>query len=172
MKNISLLLLLSAILVLSGCAGIISKLTQPNFATKFKSNEVPNTLMRKPVAEGRLTSKFGFRLSPSGIPFPKKHKGIDYAAPEGTPIYASGNGVINKKYVSKSYGNYVRIKHANGFSSAYAHMQKFADSISEGSSVKRGQVIGAIGTTGRSTGAHLHYELHYRGKPVDPLFKQ
>jgi len=179
MKKLFVLLLLSVTLLINGCAeikkvvpSISSKFsTKPDFATKFKASEVPNTLMKKPVAEGRLTSTFGFRLNPSGIPLPKKHKGIDYAAPEGTAIYASGDGIIDKKYVSKSYGNYIRIKHANGFSSAYAHMQKFADGISDGSSVKRGQIIGAIGTTGRSTAAHLHYELLYQGKPVDPLFK-
>ena len=88
-------------------------------------------------------------------------------APEGITIYASRDGIIDKIYVSKSCGNFIR----NGFSSAYAHMQKFADGISDGSSVKRGQIIGAIGTTGRSTAAHLHYELLYHGKPVDPLFK-
>jgi len=145
--------------------------TKPDFATRFKSNEVPNTLMTKPVAKGRLTSTFGFRLNPAGVPVPKTHKGIDYAAPEGTQIYASGDGIIDKIYVSKSYGNYIRIKHTNSFSSAYAHMQKFADGLSKGSSVKRGQVIGTIGTTGQSTGPHLHYELLYQGKQVNPLFK-
>ena len=154
-------------------SSVLSKFaTKPDFATRFKSNEVPNTLMTKPVAKGRLASTFGFRLNPAGVPVPKNHKGIDYAAPEGTAIYASGGGVIDKIYVSKSYGNYIRIKHNNKFSSAYAHMQKFADGLSKGSSVKRGQVIGAIGTTGQSTGPHLHYELLYQGKQVNPLFKQ
>ncbi|RUM94467.1 MAG: hypothetical protein DSZ28_03045 [Thiothrix sp.] len=172
MKKYSLILSIPLMFALNGCA-LIEKLpgsAKNNFATKFKSNEVPNTLMKKPLAEGSLTSKFGVRFNPTGIPFPKKHKGIDYRAEEGTPIYASGDGVIEKKYVSKSYGNYIKIKHANGFSSAYAHMQHFASGISIGSPVKRGQEIGAVGTTGRSTGAHLHYELHYHGEPVNPLF--
>jgi murein DD-endopeptidase MepM/ murein hydrolase activator NlpD len=164
MKKYSFPFFISIILTINGCVLL------PSVSTKFKSNEVPNTLMKKPVANGVLTSKYGYRLSPTGTPFPKKHKGIDYKAKEGTAIYASGSGTIEKKYVSKSYGNYIRIKHANGFSSAYAHMHHFAKGLAEGTHVKRGQIIGAVGTTGRSTGAHLHYELLYHGEPVNPLF--
>lgn len=147
------------------------KVSSKSFATKFKTNEIPHTLMKKPVAAGRLTSTFGYRLNPKGIPFPKKHKGIDYAAPEGTAIYASGNGIIQKKYVSSSYGNRILIKHANGFVSTYAHMSKFAEKTDVGLSVIRGQKIGEMGNTGSSTASHLHYELLYNGKYVDPLFK-
>ncbi len=141
----------------------------PKYA-QFKSTEAPHTLMTKPVATGTLTSGYGFRLSPTGIRLPKKHKGIDYKAPVGTPIYAAGDGVVIAKRVSTSYGNYVKISHDNGFSSAYAHLDGFAPSLERGTEVKRGQVIGYVGNTGRSTAAHLHYELLYRGKRVDPLF--
>lgn len=139
--------------------------------SEFALDEVPHTLDRKPVAEGRLTSTYGYRMRPTGLKFlPKKHNGIDYAAPQGTPIYASGDGVIEKLYVSSSFGNIIRIKHANGFHSAYAHMAAFFDGLSVGDTVSKGQQIGTVGTTGRSTGAHLHYELTYNGKHIDPLF--
>lgn len=139
-------------------------------AAKFPKTEMPHTMLTKPVAEGRLTSGFGFRLNPAGIPIPKGHKGVDYAAAEGTAIYAAESGVVVRKYVSTSYGNYIKIEHENGFSTAYAHMNEFANGIEEGDKVKKGQRIGGIGTTGRSTGPHLHFELHYRGKAMDPFF--
>jgi len=138
---------------------------------QFPRNEVPHTLMKKPLAEGRLTSGHGFRFSPTGVPIPKKHKGIDYAAPAGTPIYAAGDGVIVKHYVGKSYGNYVRIEHENGFYTAYAHMQAFVEGQGVGSIVKKGEMIGNVGSTGRSSGPHLHYELIHGNNFIDPLFE-
>ena len=138
--------------------------------SQFPLDQVPHTLMKKPVAEGRLTSGHGYRFSPTGVPIPKKHKGVDYAAPVGTPIYAAGEGTIVKHYTSKSYGNYIRIEHANGFFTAYAHMQAFADGLAVGSKVSKGQIIGNIGTTGRSSGPHLHFELIHQGNFIDPLF--
>ena len=139
--------------------------------SQFPQNEVPHTLLKKPVAEGRLTSGHGYRFSPTGMPIPKKHKGIDYAAPAGTPIYAAGDGVIVKHYVSKSYGNYVKIEHENGFYTAYAHMQAFVEGQAVGSIVKKGEMIGNVGSTGRSSGPHLHYELIHGGNFIDPLFE-
>ena len=139
-------------------------------AAKFPKTEMPHTMLTKPVAEGRLTSGFGFRLNPAGIPIPKGHKGVDYAATEGTAIFAAESGVVVRKYVSKSYGNYIKIEHANGFTTAYAHMNEFANGIEEGDKVVKGQRIGGIGSTGKSTGPHLHFELHYRGRAMDPFF--
>lgn len=139
-------------------------------ASRFPASEVPHTLLTKPVADGVLTSGFGFRLNPAGVPIPKGHKGVDYAAPEGTAIFAAGDGVIVKKYVSLSFGNYIKIKHENGFTTAYAHMSRFADGVSDGMTVSKGQKIGEVGSTGKSTGPHLHYELHYNGKALDPFF--
>ncbi len=138
-------------------------------AKKFPDNEVPNILLKKPVAAGRLTSGFGYRMNPSGVKLPKRHSGIDYSAPKGTTVFASGAGTIIKKYVSTSYGNFVQIKHANGFSSAYAHLDDYAPGIKEGASVSKGQVIGFVGSTGRSTAPHLHYELRYKGERIDPF---
>lgn len=139
--------------------------------SQFPLNQVPHTLMKKPLLEGRLTSGHGYRLSPTGIPIPRKHKGVDYAAPAGTPIYAAGDGVIEKHYVSSSYGNFIRIEHSNDFFTAYAHMQAFADGLVVGSVVTKGQIIGVVGSTGRSSGNHLHFELIHKGKFIDPLFE-
>ena len=139
--------------------------------SQYPINEVPHTLMKKPVAEGRLTSGHGYRFSPTGVPIPKKHKGVDYSAPGGTPVYASGDGTIVKLYKSRSYGNYIRIAHANDFFTAYAHMQAFAEGLGVGSTVVKGQMIGAVGSTGRSSGNHLHYELIHKNNFIDPLFE-
>lgn len=139
--------------------------------SKYPANEIPHTLLKKPVGEGVLTSGHGYRFSPTGIPIPKKHKGIDYAAPTGTPIYAAGSGEIVKHYKSTSYGNYIRIAHDNDFDTVYAHMDAFAEGMEVGSVVKKGQIIGTVGSTGRSSGPHLHHELLYRGRSIDPLFK-
>lgn len=141
-------------------------------ASQFPQSQFPNTILSKPVATGTLTSGFGFRLNPAGIPIPKGHKGVDYSAPEGTAIYAAGDGVVVKKYVSSSFGKYIKIKHENGFTTAYAHMNQFADGVGEGTTVSKGQKIGEVGSTGKSTGPHLHFELHYNGKAIDPFFAQ
>lgn len=131
-----------------------------------------HNLMTKPVATGRLTSGHGYRVNPMGNHEPRRHKGVDYAAPIGTPVYAAGNGVVTMYYNSKSYGNYVRIKHSNGFSTAYAHLKSFSKAVIGGKSVERGQVIGYVGNTGRSTGPHLHFELIHKGRHIDPLLEQ
>ncbi len=117
-------------------------------------------------------SEYGFRVNPTGTHEPRKHNGIDYAAPTGTEVYAAGDGVIAHRYTSTSYGNYLRIRHADGFSSVYAHLHRYAPNMKEGTQVKRGQVIGRVGNTGRSTGPHLHFELIHNGKSIDPLYAQ
>jgi len=139
-------------------------------AAVYPETEVPHTILTKPVAEGTVTSGFGFRLNPAGIPIPKGHKGVDYFAPVGTEIYAAESGVIVRKYVSTSFGKYIKIEHANGFATAYAHMDSFEEGMAEGVAVSKGQTIGTVGSTGRSTGPHLHFELHYFGEQIDPFF--
>ena len=139
--------------------------------SKFPLDQVPHTLMRKPVAEGTLTSGHGYRLSPTGIPLPRKHKGVDYGADTGTAIYAAGSGTIEKLYVSSSFGKTITIHHQNGFTTLYAHMDSFAEGLKTDMKVSRGQLIGTVGSTGRSSGPHLHFELRYGGKSIDPLFK-
>lgn len=127
-----------------------------------------HSLMRTPVDGARVTSKFGMRFHPV-LHFMKLHGGIDFAAPIGTPIYASGEGQIEFAGPKGPNGNFVKLRHTNGWETLYLHMNRFADGIVEGAHVNQGQQIGEIGTTGRSTGPHLHYEVHINGEQVDPL---
>ena len=101
----------------------------------------------------------------------KKHKihwGVDYAAPSGTPIYAGGDGVVQVAKYNGSYGNYIKIRHNSEFSTAYGHMSRFAKGIRPGVRVTQGQIIAYVGSTGRSTGPHLHYEVIQNGRRVNP----
>ncbi len=125
------------------------------------------TLMKTPIDGARMSSGFGFRRHPV-LGYGKMHKGIDFAAPTGTPIYASGDGMIQKAGRFSSFGNYVRIHHNSNLDTAYGHMSKIASGIRSGSRVKQGQIIGYVGTTGRSTGPHLHYEVLVGNKQVNP----
>jgi murein DD-endopeptidase MepM/ murein hydrolase activator NlpD len=125
-------------------------------------------LVRKPLADGIMRSGFGNRHHPL-LRYTKMHTGVDWGAPMGTPIYASGNGVIEKMGWEGGYGRYIRIRHANGYQTAYGHMSAFARNINEGKRVRQGQIIGYVGSTGLSTGAHLHYEIIVNGRHVDPM---
>jgi murein DD-endopeptidase MepM/ murein hydrolase activator NlpD len=125
-------------------------------------------LVRKPVATGIMRSGFGARNHPL-LGYFKMHTGVDWAAPLGTPVYASGNGVVEKVGWEAGYGKYVRIRHANGYETAYGHMTAFARSTQPGTRVRQGQVVGYVGSTGLSTGPHLHYEILVNGRFVDPL---
>jgi murein DD-endopeptidase MepM/ murein hydrolase activator NlpD len=125
-------------------------------------------LVRKPLGAGILRSGFGFRRHPI-LGATKMHTGVDWSAPSGTPIYASGNGIVEKVGWESGYGKYVRLRHANGYETAYGHMTAYARGIDEGVRVRQGQVIGFVGSTGLSTGAHLHYEIMVNGRFVDPM---
>lgn len=125
-------------------------------------------LMKTPVDGARISSSFGRRKHPI-LGYTKFHEGVDFAAPKGTPIYAAGNGKIEIAGWVRGYGNFIRIQHANGYETGYGHMNGFARGIKPGVTVHQGQVIGYVGTTGRSTGPHLHYEISLRGKKVNPL---
>lgn len=125
-------------------------------------------LMLTPINGARLSSSFGSRRHPI-LGYTRAHNGTDFAAPTGTPIFAAGNGVIVRANRFGTFGNYVKIRHANGFETAYAHLNGFARGIQAGSRVTQGQVIAYVGTTGRSTGPHLHYEVHVNGRPVNPM---
>lgn len=125
-------------------------------------------LVRKPVNDGILRSGFGSRRHPI-LGYTKMHTGLDWAAPMGTPIFASGNGVVEKAGWESGYGKYIRLKHNYGYETAYGHMTAFARGMEPGTRVHQGQVIGYVGSTGLSTGAHVHYEILVNGRLVDPM---
>ena len=118
--------------------------------------------------DGVLRSRFGPRRHPI-LKRTRMHNGVDWAAPSGTPIKAAFAGEVTFRGVRGGYGNYVKLRHANGLETAYAHMSRFASGLRRGTRVEAGEVIGYVGTTGLSTGPHLHFELHANGQPVDPL---
>ena len=125
-------------------------------------------LMRTPIDGARLSSHFGKRKHPI-LGYTKQHTGTDFAAPPGTPIYAAGDGVIDYAAWKGGYGKYIRIRHNSEYSTAYAHMRAFAKGMGKGKRVRQGQIIGYVGTTGQSTGPHLHYEIIHNGVKVNPM---
>ena len=127
---------------------------------------VKKALMKTPINGARLSSPFGMRKHPIDG-FNKMHRGTDFAAPEGTPIMASGNGIIQKVGWCGGGGNCIKIKHNSTYQTVYAHMSKFARGMKKGVRVKQGQTIGYVGSTGKSTGPHLHYEVIVNGKRIN-----
>jgi murein DD-endopeptidase MepM/ murein hydrolase activator NlpD len=125
-------------------------------------------LLRTPVDGARLSSTFGMRRHPI-LGYSRMHKGTDFAAPTGTPIYAAGSGRVVAAGRNGGYGNYIRVRHSGEYSTAYAHLSRFAKGIRPGQRVRQGQVIGYVGTTGRSTGPHLHYEVLRNDQQINPL---
>jgi murein DD-endopeptidase MepM/ murein hydrolase activator NlpD len=127
-------------------------------------------LMRRPVRgeDVRITSGFGVRRHPI-LQVPKMHTGVDWSCAPGTPIMAAGGGVIEEAGRKGEYGNYVRIRHANGYKTAYGHMSRFAQGVSDGVKVRQGQIIGFVGTTGLSSGPHVHFEVLVNNNHVDPM---
>lgn len=125
-------------------------------------------LMRTPIDGARISSGFGMRNHPI-LGYSRLHRGVDFAAPTGTPIYAAGNGTVAQIGWNGGYGNYIRIRHNGAIQTAYAHLNGFARGLSRGDRVTQGQVIGYVGTTGQSTGPHLHYEVHVEGQAVNPM---
>ncbi|MDP4594799.1 MAG: M23 family metallopeptidase [Beijerinckiaceae bacterium] len=125
-------------------------------------------LIRKPVAAGEQRSGFGWRRHPI-LRYARMHTGVDWATRTGTPIVAAGNGTVIKAKRESGYGNRIEIQHGNGYVTTYSHMVGFARGMREGARVRQGQVIGYVGSTGLSTGAHLHYEVIVNGNYVDPL---
>ena len=124
--------------------------------------------MKTPINGARLSSGFGMRKHPIKG-FSAMHKGVDFGAPTGTPIFAAGDGVLEKVGWINGYGRYILIRHNSTYKTAYAHMSGWAKGIRRGARVYQGQVIGYVGSTGNSTGPHLHYEILINGKQVNPL---
>ncbi len=133
-----------------------------------KGNSIRKELLKTPISAARISSRFGSRKHPI-LGFTKMHRGVDFAAPAGTPIFAAGKGYVEEIGKKGAYGNYIRIKHNSEYSTAYAHLKKFAPRLKKGSIVKQGQIIAYVGSTGRSTGPHLHYEVLHKNKHVNPL---
>lgn len=126
------------------------------------------SFLRTPIDGARITSQFGMRVHPV-LGFQKMHKGTDFGAPVGTPIYAAGDGTVQWAAMKGPNGNLTIIQHDNGWQTYYLHQSAFASGIVAGARVHQGQTIGYVGTTGRSTGPHLHYEMHISGEPVDAM---
>ncbi len=132
----------------------------------IKGKSITKSLMKTPINGARLSSSFGLRKHPI-LGYNKMHRGTDFAAPSGTPIMASGSGTITRARWCGGGGNCVKIKHNSTYETIYAHMKAFAKGIKEGKKVKQGQIIGYVGSTGLSTGPHLHYEVVVNGKKVN-----
>jgi murein DD-endopeptidase MepM/ murein hydrolase activator NlpD len=125
-------------------------------------------LMRTPIDGARLSSGFGMRRHPV-LGYTKMHKGVDFAAPKGTPVMASGNGVVKMARWHGGYGNFIELAHSNSYSTGYAHLSRLARGIKPGVRVRQGQIIAYVGSTGRSTGPHLHYEVMHKAKQINPM---
>jgi len=134
-----------------------------------KGHEVEGFLLARPVRGARISSYFSKRRWHPILHKWKAHLGIDYAARRGTPVHAAGSGTISYCARMGSYGNLIKIRHADGYETRYAHLKSFRHGIYRGKHVKKGQIIAYVGTTGRSTGPHLHFELRKRGRAINPL---
>ena len=126
------------------------------------------TIMKTPINGARLSSRYGTRKHPI-LGYTKMHRGLDFAAPSGTPVFAAGDGVIEKAGWNGSYGKYIKIRHTSTYKTAYAHLSSFHKNIRVGKRVLQGKTIGYVGTTGRSTGPHLHYEVIQNNRQVNPM---
>jgi murein DD-endopeptidase MepM/ murein hydrolase activator NlpD len=138
---------------------------QKGIAGYYQTNgkSIEKALMKTPINGARLSSTFGMRKHPI-LGYNKMHRGTDFAAPKGTPIMASGSGTVEVVKWWGAYGKYIRIKHNTKYKTAYAHLNSYARGIRPGAKVRQGQIIGYVGSTGRSTGPHLHYEVLVNGK--------
>tara|TARA_B100001105_G_C22319528_1_gene411867 strand:- start:334 stop:1083 length:750 start_codon:yes stop_codon:yes gene_type:complete len=133
-----------------------------------KGKSATKALMKTPINGAQLSSGFGMRKHPI-LGYNKKHRGVDFAASSGTPILAAGTGHIEFVGTNGGAGKYIRIKHMNGYKTSYSHLNKYASGIKKNIKVKQGQVIGYVGTTGLSTGPHLHYEVIFNGSKINPM---
>ena len=163
--------LLYASMTLSGTKLAYYRFTLDDGFTDYfdeHGQSVRKALMRTPIDGARLTSSYGKRRHPT-LGYSKMHRGVDFGAPRKTPIFAAGDGTVERASRNGAYGKYIRIRHGTKYQTAYAHLNAYATDIQRGERVKQGQVIGYVGSTGRSTGPHLHYEVLVNGKQVNPL---
>jgi murein DD-endopeptidase MepM/ murein hydrolase activator NlpD len=163
--------ILYAGLDLSGAEVVLYRFENGSGSADFfnpKGESAKKALLKTPVDGAKITSGYGMRHHPI-LGYSKMHKGIDFGVPPGTPIMAAGDGSVEMAGPNSSYGNYVRIRHGSGFATAYAHMQRIAQGVHKGRHVSQGQIIGFVGSTGRATGPHLHYEVLQGNNQVNPL---
>lgn len=160
--------LLVPFLLLGGCATSFGQ-AEREYAIIGHDTSGPRTLLLNPVPGAVLSSPFGERPNPMGGAGSRMHRGIDLAAPIGTPVRAAGDGVVISVGPRGAYGHYVRIRHDDDYETAYAHLSRYADRLERGLRVRQGEVVGHVGSSGRSTGPHLHYEILMRGAQVDPF---
>jgi len=132
-----------------------------------KGLSLEKTFLKSPLELARITSRYGQRFHPV-LKRRKKHNGVDYGAPVGTPFWTVADGVVKEAKYSRSAGNMVRIQHSNGYMTEFFHLSKFAKGVKKGKKVKQRQIIGYVGTTGRSTGPHLHYGMKKNDRYVNP----
>ena len=164
--------LLFATLTLGGETRKVYRFQSPDDGTidylDEEGRSLKKFLLRKPVVNAVVSSPFGYRRHPI-LGYTRLHTGVDLASPSGTPVMIAGNGVVVRVLKSSSYGNHVEIQHVNGYVTAYNHMSRLSAGVREGVKVRQGQVVGYVGSTGLSTGAHLHYEVIINGHFVDPM---
>ena len=144
--------------------------TDDGFSNYFNKNgkNFKKALMKTPLDGAQLSSSFGMRKHPI-LGYNKIHKGTDFAAPKGTPVFAAGDGIIEYARRNGSYGKYIRIRHNSSYKTSYAHLNSFNKGISKGIGVNQGQIIGFVGSTGQSSGAHLHYEVIFQNNQINPM---
>lgn len=162
--------ILIAEMVLSGKRIRMYRYRTKNGETDYfdeKGRSVRKALVLTPIDGARISSGYGRRRHPI-LGYTKMHRGIDFAAPRGTPVYAAGHGTVEVAGRNGGYGKYIRIRHNSSYKTAYAHLKGYAKGIRKGRRVRQGQVIGYVGSTGRSTGPHLHYEILKNGKQTNP----
>ena len=161
--------ILTASMTLSGKTRTLYRFetTEDDEFFDIEGNSARSLLMRTPVDGARISSRFGARRHPI-LGYTRMHQGIDFAVSSGTPIMAAGNGTVTLAGRSGGYGNLLIIRHANGFSTAYAHLSKYANGVRKGARVRQGQIVAYSGATGLATGPHLHYEVRENGKQVNP----
>jgi murein DD-endopeptidase MepM/ murein hydrolase activator NlpD len=133
-----------------------------------EGESLKRNLLKTPLKAAKISSHFGKRVHPI-LGYARMHKGIDFAAPAGEPIYSAGDGVITEMGSKGGFGNYVKVKHSSHLSTLYAHVSRFNPELKVGSRIKQGKTIAYVGSSGTSCGAHLHYEVHINGNPVNPL---
>jgi murein DD-endopeptidase MepM/ murein hydrolase activator NlpD len=133
-----------------------------------KGHSARKALMKTPIDGARLSSGYGRRRHPI-LRYTKMHRGLDFAAPRGTPVYAAGNGTFQRVGRNGAYGKYIRIRHNARYATAYAHLKSYRRGVRRGRRVRQGEIIGYVGSSGRSTGPHLHYEVLVAGRQVNPL---